>query len=77
MLSGCCSVTDSGDVDHHAYCSELMLRDLRRIKANVADPEMAPALLADIREYNELLARIQLELSAAVAPAGLRLVSKR
>jgi hypothetical protein len=56
------------ELDPHEDCSANMLRDLHRIKATVADPEMQSALLADMKEYDYLLTRIQLELSVIVPP---------
>lgn len=55
-------------IDPNEDISANMLRALHDIKETVADPNMQAALLADIKEYDYLLTRIQLELSTIVPP---------
>ena len=64
------------DVDRYCHRSAMMLRDLQRIKDACAESQMRQALLADVREYDKLLSRIQLELST-LEPPKFRVVTRR
>ena len=61
-------VDEDASLDPESQCSAMMLRDLHRIKEVVGDPRMRAALMADLAEYDHLLSRIQLELSALEVP---------
>ena len=62
------------DVDPYCHRSAMMLRDLHRIKEAFAESKMRDAFLADLKEYDRLLSRIQLELST-LEPAKLKVAN--